>query len=80
MDTALTPYETRLTESLEETGQKVRCVGEDFMNADTQFAADEAGPALGTVDTKTRYRDRPSNDGTIGDAAAQPRPSDAVGS
>jgi len=31
-------------------------------------------PAQGSVDTQTRYRDRPSDDGKHGDAAAQPRP------
>ncbi len=33
-----------------------------------------AEPAQGTVDTHTRYRDRPSDDGKYGDAAEQPRP------
>jgi hypothetical protein len=33
-----------------------------------------ATPAQGSVDTQTRYRDRPSDDGKHGDAAAQPRP------
>jgi hypothetical protein len=44
------------------------------MNADTKSAPDKAEPAQGTVDTETRYRDRPSDDGKNGDAAAQPRP------
>jgi hypothetical protein len=34
-------------------------------------------PAQGTVDTQTQYRDRPSDDGKHGDAAAQPRPNAA---
>jgi hypothetical protein len=34
----------------------------------------QAEPAQGTVDTATRFRDRPSDDGKYGDAAAQPRP------
>lgn len=33
-----------------------------------------AKPAQGTVDTGTKYRDRPSDDGKYGDADAQPRP------
>jgi len=33
-----------------------------------------AEPAQGTVDTQTRYRDRPSHDGKYGDGAAEPRP------
>jgi hypothetical protein len=33
-----------------------------------------AAPAQGTVDTQTKYRDRPSDDGKYGDAGAQPRP------
>jgi hypothetical protein len=36
-----------------------------------------AEPAQGNVDTKTQYRDRPSDDGKNGDAAAQPRPNAA---
>jgi len=36
-----------------------------------------AEPAQGSVDTETRYRDRPSDDGKHGDAAAQPRPNAA---
>jgi hypothetical protein len=47
------------------------------MNADKESAADKAEPAQGTVDTETRYRDRPSDDGKNGDAAAQPRPNAA---
>jgi len=31
-------------------------------------------PAQGTVDTGTRFRDRPSDDGKYGDGAEQPRP------
>jgi hypothetical protein len=37
----------------------------------------DAQPAQGTVDTQTKYRDRPSDDGKYGDAAAQPRPEHA---
>jgi len=33
-----------------------------------------AKPAQGTIDTQTKYRDRPSDDGKYGDADAQPRP------
>lgn len=47
------------------------------MNADSKSAPDEAEPAQGSVDTETRYRDRPSDDGKNGDAAAQPRPNAA---
>lgn len=35
-------------------------------------SADE--PAQGRVDTQTRYRDRPTDDGKHGDADAEPRP------
>lgn len=35
--------------------------------------APPAEPAQGNVDTQTRYRDRPSDDGKQGDAAAQRR-------
>jgi hypothetical protein len=34
----------------------------------------KAKPAQGTLDTGTKYRDRPSDDGKYGDADAQPRP------
>jgi hypothetical protein len=36
-----------------------------------------ARPAQGTEDTETKFRDRPSDDGKYGDAAAQPRPEHA---
>jgi hypothetical protein len=40
-----------------------------------KIKADSAAePAQGTVDTQTRYRDRPSDDGKYGDGAAEPRP------
>jgi hypothetical protein len=34
----------------------------------------QAEPAQGTVDTGTRFRDRPSDEGKYGDAAFEPRP------
>ena len=43
----------------------------------TDKAQPDAKPAQGTVDTETRFRDRPSDDGKYGDAAAQPRPEHA---
>lgn len=36
-----------------------------------------ARPAQGTVDTETKFRDRPSDDGKYGDADSQPRPEHA---
>jgi len=45
------------------------------MNTNPKPRSDSpAEPAQGSVDTETRYRDRPSDDGKHGDAAAEPRP------
>lgn len=41
---------------------------------DVKRKSDPADPAQGTVDTETKYRDRPTDDGKYGDGAAQPRP------